>query len=1401
MKPLLIFLIALFCTTFVAFAQLPYEEFQDDNRDLGTGQPNYNGNVVIRKVPGTNNFVVAKNSSPILFRNFGESNTRCIDIGVNGIIDVVFPVNTTGYLITGKGLGAVPSSIFKTIDGGESWSPLEMDSAMFFYCISFINADTGYIAGKFLWDNRDVIRRTTDGGESWQTILLLNGTSDSYFACLEANDFVIVYDRNMDSFGDTHELKRSTDAGLTWSWLFSSYLNYGNVTHFFLFNNVIYSALASDFNNQYVVYNRSNDAGSTWMGRDTLYGQLKFYPQSIDTIYAWNIDVYNNNYTIIKKSTDGGSTWSAADEIFCGYSPSGLIDYGNGRIYAINDGSILYNSSNDSTWQIISTYGATGSTGHSGFNNGGINWMGDNSIFFNENEGIILSNPSGCTGRNIFYTKNGGKLWSQTKSIHVPITMGGSYQLLIEKANDMVYSNGAVYVVGGFKIKNGTGFSVANFMKSMDKGETWSPIYLPNNNVGMHALCFVDSNNVWISGDTATTYRTNDGGITWFQDYSLSNLVDNVLRIKFINSNLGFAWGTKEIDTHIYLLQTIDGGNSWSVLESKDYSYGLGNVWGVEFINDTVGYYVAINYAKTVDGGQTWTQINEPVKNINYRNDSLTYALKLYQDRNKYLVSRTRDNGQTWQPVVPDQLTLHNFPKFINDSLYFSGGVISFGLVSIQNGMLPPTAKISSIDSVYCSNENLHVTNNSWYYNDWRWYINGNDMGNSPTLNYAFPSPGIYQLKLWVSNLDGVDSLVRNITVRPATINLQSTTDSLCMGETALCNVITTGGGFTYQWQEQISSGVFTDLIDTFFVSGSNEDSMYITNTSYNQSSPWRHFRCIVNGCGSDTSETFTIREKAPTFVTGSVGDQTICIPNANIVQFQMAPAINATGYQWQIDNGTGTYADIQNSSLYTGVDNNFLSVHVYNDSLNGSKFRCLAIGECNTDGSNGAILNINHNTLPSSIVSQPINDTIVFPGDTAKFIVVTDPPNPGCTYKWFYRTNPNYSFQLIDSLAGLNYTNLNNDTLMIYPQSFNNNYQFRCEMSGCAGLPMTTGYAKLLLKNPIDSIPVWPGDVNNDGMVTTLDLLGIGLNFGYSGSPREFASNNWAPQYGELWYNSDHSQMLNHRADCDGSGLVNQDDTLAVYLNYGSTHSLKLQEPANIATNGDLYFSSYYTSYSQNQNVTISIHLGQTSSLISNANGVGFVISYSGDSSIVPGSLVFHINNSTWLGNYPATIRLAKLNEANHEMYGAISKIDHQNINGGGIIGYIKFTTSNTSGMINLNVEEVYEIDKYGTVTQLTSLPYQITVLSSVGINQVVSNSSIGVYPNPNTGTFTITNLKKDQTYSYQIKDMLGRTIYSETSKADSNMKSLKIDQAAGVYWLEISSEAGTETHKIIKE
>ncbi len=232
-------------------------------------------------------------------------------------------------------------------------------------------------------------------------------------------------------------------------------------------------------------------------------------------------------------------------------------------------------------------------------------------------------------------------------------------------------------------------------------------------------ICFVDSLNGWIVGDSGKVYNSTDGGVTW----ALQGMITtNSLRaVFFVNRNVGFAAGNMNSKT---LFTTTNGGVDWDTINSLPDWYTK----MIHFIDDSVGYiltspvpYGSMNAKQTTDGGHTWTALANDVTDLNFTDslhgflckssgsvwyttdgrawtyrtgtsqweitkisfptDSIGYSFCYDGVSSRYLFLKTTTGGSTWDTVAT---TLTGSMS----SLYFADSVTGWLVGSLNNNAL-----------------------------------------------------------------------------------------------------------------------------------------------------------------------------------------------------------------------------------------------------------------------------------------------------------------------------------------------------------------------------------------------------------------------------------------------------------------------------------------------------------------------------------------------------------------------------------------------------------------------------------------------------------------------------------------------------------------------------------------
>ena len=204
-------------------------------------------------------------------------------------------------------------------------------------------------------------------------------------------------------------------------------------------------------------------------------------------------------------------------------------------------------------------------------------------------------------------------------------------------------------------------------------------------------------------------------------------------------------------------------------------------------------------------------------------------------------------------------------------------------------------------------------------------------------------------------------------------------------------------------------------------------------------------------------------------------------------------------------------------------------------------------------------------------------------------------------------------------------------------------------------------------------AVPVWPGDTDNDSLVTVADLLPIGLAYGYHGPPRAGVSIAWAPQYGPPWAGSFPDGTGYQHADADGNGWVEAADTLALAQNYGLGSG---PGPASSGLPGGLPLSLVPPdSASAGDTVTLRLWAGHAQQMDS-LYGVALTLQLD-TSQYVPSSLRWNLDGS-WLGTLGADLlAFGRYDSLAGQVHLALTRTDHQAVFGSGALADISIVIS----------------------------------------------------------------------------------------------------------------------------
>jgi len=335
-------------------------------------------------------------------------------------------------------------------------------------------------------------------------------------------------------------------------------------------------------------------------------------------------------------------------------------------------------------------------------------------------------------------------------------------------------------------------------------------------------------------------------------------------------------------------------------------------------------------------------------------------------------------------------------------------------------------------------------------------------------------------------------------------------------------------------------------------------------------------------------------------------------------------------------------------------------------------------------------------------------------------------------------------------------------------------------------------------------TIFVWPGDANNDGIVNNLDILNVGKAFSSQGNARNILQLNWAEAEVLKWTDTLPNGLNVGYIDCSGNGFVNIEDAYAIELNYGETNSNYNGLNFIQGTVNDPLLTVIATDsfWQPGDTVTLTIFLNQ-----SNADtlyNLAFTLNY--DTAIIQEATINILPHPQFGGGGRPPIYVQKNFDNNGFVEFGISRTNNKNHGGSLAIAVASFIIEdNLIGKSFLDVANAFHLSKIKMLDiEMQEKPVMgdtasvkiITTISEKRLAQQVS-----IYPIPANDKLFIDFKKEIEVKEIQFIDMNGGINNIDFAIVGNSVMLNVALVAKGIYIMKVITTNGVLHQKILME
>jgi photosystem II stability/assembly factor-like uncharacterized protein len=261
--------------------------------------------------------------------------------------------------------------------------------------------------------------------------------------------------------------------------------------------------------------------------------------------------------------------------------------------------------------------------------------------FINQDHGMAVNHQG-----QLWNTSDGGQSWSAGMRLRT----AKSDQWQFMSSDQMKF------------VDETRGWIVETFTvwRTDDGGNTWQNVFSvlnPETNGQPESIFFLNRDQGWVVTSRGQVYQTSDGGTTWAPLTIATGVSIN--GVFFINRQTGWASGFMSLPPYEKLYRSDDGGRTWVPLPSLDMNVIINSM---SFLNEQDGWAVGQSWTgdtktsvaavlHTIDGGKSWKEIQL------HHVEPLCSGVHFVDSQHGWLftrdsVYRTEDSGKNWRIVL-----------------------------------------------------------------------------------------------------------------------------------------------------------------------------------------------------------------------------------------------------------------------------------------------------------------------------------------------------------------------------------------------------------------------------------------------------------------------------------------------------------------------------------------------------------------------------------------------------------------------------------------------------------------------------------------------------------------------------------------------------------------------------